>query len=249
MPGVLAVLTGADALADGLKPIPHHANPGTPPDIVLKNRDGSAGPDRAASRAAGRSRPLRRHRRRVRALRRAFRRPRTRPNASLSTTSRCRPISPRPLPPSESAPRFYDDVPNILIDADFGNAAKTAEAFAHAAARHAARHLDQPRDRRADGAARIARRLRSRQADATRSMPDRAAWCGRSASSRPSSACRVEIGPCHRQGDRRQFRHAQRLLSRVRAGAPGARAENRRPVKWTCDRHEAFISDYQARDL
>ena len=42
MPGVLAVLTGADARADGLKPIPHLANAGSPPDIVLKNRDGSA---------------------------------------------------------------------------------------------------------------------------------------------------------------------------------------------------------------
>ena len=44
MPGVLAVLTGQDALADGLKRIPHLAAPGTPPDIVLKNRDGSPVP-------------------------------------------------------------------------------------------------------------------------------------------------------------------------------------------------------------
>src|SRR5215471_14470904 len=42
MPGVLAVLTGADADADGLKPIPHHPIPMKPPaDIELKNRDGS----------------------------------------------------------------------------------------------------------------------------------------------------------------------------------------------------------------
>src|SRR5579862_1936795 len=44
MPGVLAVLTGADALADGLTRIPHLAAPGTPPDIVLHNRDGSPVP-------------------------------------------------------------------------------------------------------------------------------------------------------------------------------------------------------------
>src|ERR1700685_4102143 len=44
MPSVLAVLTGADALADGLKRIPHLAAPGTPPDIVLHNRDGSPVP-------------------------------------------------------------------------------------------------------------------------------------------------------------------------------------------------------------
>src|SRR6516225_4820202 len=44
VPGVLAVLTGQDALADGLKRIPHLAAPGTPPDIVLHNRDGSPVP-------------------------------------------------------------------------------------------------------------------------------------------------------------------------------------------------------------
>ncbi|MFP6778376.1 MAG: hypothetical protein VCB06_08350, partial [Alphaproteobacteria bacterium] len=33
--------TGADALADGLKPIPHNTLPVAPPDIALENRDGS----------------------------------------------------------------------------------------------------------------------------------------------------------------------------------------------------------------
>ena len=40
-PGVLAVLTGADYLADGLKPIPHRPFSLSPPDIRLANRDGS----------------------------------------------------------------------------------------------------------------------------------------------------------------------------------------------------------------
>src|SRR5438067_8023077 len=40
MPGVIAVLTGEDAHADGLNAIPHVATAGTPPDIVLHNRDG-----------------------------------------------------------------------------------------------------------------------------------------------------------------------------------------------------------------
>ena len=44
VPGVLAVLTSADAAADGLQRIPHLAAPGTPPDIVLHNRDGSPVP-------------------------------------------------------------------------------------------------------------------------------------------------------------------------------------------------------------
>ena len=42
MPGVLAVLTGADVVADGLKEVPHTPIPMKPPaDILLKNRDGS----------------------------------------------------------------------------------------------------------------------------------------------------------------------------------------------------------------
>jgi len=41
LPGVLAVLTGADCLADGLKPIPHRPFSVSPPDVTLRNRDGS----------------------------------------------------------------------------------------------------------------------------------------------------------------------------------------------------------------
>ncbi len=41
MPGVLAVLTGRDLRADGLKPIPHATWSAHPVDIKLRNRDGS----------------------------------------------------------------------------------------------------------------------------------------------------------------------------------------------------------------
>src|SRR5476649_948953 len=41
MPGVLLVLTGADVAADGLKPIPHIPQAMSPPDIRLDNLDGS----------------------------------------------------------------------------------------------------------------------------------------------------------------------------------------------------------------
>src|SRR5262249_32503244 len=40
-PGVLAVLTGADVVADGLKPVPLIPAAMSPPDIRLPNRDGS----------------------------------------------------------------------------------------------------------------------------------------------------------------------------------------------------------------
>jgi carbon-monoxide dehydrogenase large subunit len=42
MPGVLAVLTGQDMLADGLRPIPHAVWSGHPAEIPLPNTDGSA---------------------------------------------------------------------------------------------------------------------------------------------------------------------------------------------------------------
>src|SRR5471032_732648 len=41
MPGVLLVLTGADVAAEGLKPIPHIPQAQSPPDIRLDNLDGS----------------------------------------------------------------------------------------------------------------------------------------------------------------------------------------------------------------
>ncbi len=39
--GVIAVLTGSDAAADGLKPIPHSPVPTNPHEVPLRNRDGS----------------------------------------------------------------------------------------------------------------------------------------------------------------------------------------------------------------
>ena len=41
MPGVRLILTGADVVADGLKPIPHIPTAQSPPDIALYNLDGS----------------------------------------------------------------------------------------------------------------------------------------------------------------------------------------------------------------
>src|SRR5260221_12942522 len=42
-PGVLAVLTGADYVADGLQPLLHTAAAQSPPDIRLQHTDGSLG--------------------------------------------------------------------------------------------------------------------------------------------------------------------------------------------------------------
>src|SRR5216683_460922 len=39
--GVIAVLTGSDAAADGVKPIPHSPVPTNPHEVPLRDRDGS----------------------------------------------------------------------------------------------------------------------------------------------------------------------------------------------------------------
>src|SRR5258708_16555987 len=39
VPGVIAVLTGRDAAADGLRPIPHRPVPSNPHEVRLRNRD------------------------------------------------------------------------------------------------------------------------------------------------------------------------------------------------------------------
>src|SRR3989442_3309640 len=41
VPGVIAVLTGEDAAADRLRPIPHHPVPTNPYEVPLKSPDGS----------------------------------------------------------------------------------------------------------------------------------------------------------------------------------------------------------------
>ena len=40
-PGVIAVLTGRDAVGDGLRPIPHRPVPANPHEVPLKSRDGA----------------------------------------------------------------------------------------------------------------------------------------------------------------------------------------------------------------
>jgi aerobic carbon-monoxide dehydrogenase large subunit len=132
MPGVLAVLTGADALADGLKRIPHLAAPGTPPDIVLHNRDGSPVP-------AAPHHVLPTDRVRFVGTAVAF--------VVAETVAQAKDAAERvmveyePLPVvteakaavKEGAQRLYDDLPNIMIDAEVGDAKATADAFARAA--------------------------------------------------------------------------------------------------------------------
>ncbi len=246
MPGVLAVLTGADALADGLKRIPHLAAPGTPPDIVLHNRDGSAVPI-----APHHVLPTDRVRHIGTAV--AFVIAETVTAAKDAAEQVV--VEYEPLPAvteataavEPDAPRLYDDLPNIMIDAEVGDAAATADAFALAA--HVTR-LDAwinrvtgvPMEPRAAvgiyDATSGRYTLYAGSGGIVRQKRELAAIFGV-----PLEAVRViarEIGGNF--GTRNSFFPEFALVTW------GSRRVGR-PVKWTCERHEAFVTDYMGRDL
>jgi carbon-monoxide dehydrogenase large subunit len=246
MPGVLAVLTGAEARADGLKVIPHLAAPGTPPDLVLHNRDGSPVPV-----APHPVLPTDRVRHVGTAV--AF--------VIAETILAAKDAAERivvdyePLPAvteakaaaAPGAPRLYDDIPNLVIDAEVGDAAAVAAAFARAA--HVTR-LDTwinrvtgvPMEPRAatgiydPASGRYT--LYAGSGGIVRQKKELAAILGV-----PFDAVRVvarEIGGNF--GTRNSFFPEFALV------AWGSRRVGR-PVKWTAERNEALVSDYMGRDL
>ncbi len=138
--GVVAVLTGADLKADGIKPIPPDASIVAPHRGTAETAGRRAGqsqwavfPDAVCAACGRQGAPCRRGGG-ARRSRRRWRSPRTRPSWSRSTTSRCR-RSPTPRRRRRKARALlWDGAPsNIFLDAELGDAAATDKAFADAA--------------------------------------------------------------------------------------------------------------------
>ncbi len=246
-PGVLAVLTGADFLADGLKSIPHRPFSLSPPDIRLANRDGSeifiaphfplpadkvrfAGEALAMVVAES-----------VQAAKDAAELVHVDYEPLRSTTE-------AGAAAQAGAPRVWAErESNVSIDADVGDPAATDAAFARAA--HVVRL--ETRVQRVTGVP----------------MEPRAA-----VGAYDAAAGRITLH-AGSGGVVRQKRElawilgveedAVRVVAHDTGGNFGTRnsffpefallawAAKRlgRPVKWTCERQEAFLSDYQGRDL
>ena len=130
-----------------------------------------------------------------------------------------------------------------------GDREATEAAFARAAHVVQLRDVGAARHRRPDGAARRGRRLRSRDRRLHAARRQRR----RGARSKNDLAIMLDVPDDDVRVDharrRRQLRHARHDLSASSRSSRGRRAASGRPVKWTCERQEAFASDYQGRDL
>jgi aerobic carbon-monoxide dehydrogenase large subunit len=245
--GVLAVLTGADAAADGLGPIPHRPVPTNPHEVPLRNRDGSAlfiSPHR----------PLPTDRARFVGEAVAMVIAET-PATARDGAERVG-VDYEPLPAviasvdaaAAGAPILWEEATsNVCVDSEAGDAAAAEAAFARAA--HVVRL--QTRVNRVTGvpmepraalgvwdAASGRYTLYAGSGGSVRIKSDLAGTLGVA-----ESAVRVvarEVGGNY--GTRNAFYPEFALVA-------WAARRLRRPVKWTGDRREGFLTDYQARDL
>jgi carbon-monoxide dehydrogenase large subunit len=245
--GVLAVLTGADAEADGLTSIPHRPVPANPHEPQLGNRDGSA-------HFIAPHPPLPTDK--VRMVGEAVAVVIAKTAAAARDGAEAVIVDYEPLPVvvtvadavAAGAPLVWDDAAsNVCVDSDNGDAAAADAAFARAA--HVVRL--ETRVNRVTGVP-MEPRAALAVYDATRDHYTLYAGSGGSQRIRhdlaetlgvPRTAVRVvarEVGGNY--GTRNAFYPEFALV------AWAARRVGR-PVKWTCERREAFLTDYHARDL
>jgi aerobic carbon-monoxide dehydrogenase large subunit len=247
MPGVLAVLTGADCLADGIKPIPHTAVPQTKFDMQLTAPGGGnvfVGPHMLLP--ADKARHVGEAVAMVVAESRA----------QAMDAAEAVEIEYEELPfviHSEDAlkpgaPAVWDEVPdNVLVDTQFGDRAKTDRAFAEAA------HVVTAKFNiaRVTG---VPMELRSCLASFDAESGKYTLYAG------SGGAVRQKVELCSVLG---LAPDKLRVLSYDVGGNFGTRnrpfvefglvlwaaGKLKRPVKFTATRSEAFLTDYQGRDL
>ena len=247
-PGVLAVLTGRDMLADGLKPIPHAVRTGHPADIQLDNTDGS--PPFIPPHYPMATDEVR-HVGDIVAMVVATSRAAAKDAAELVVVD-------------------YEELPAVVHSRDAVAPRRAARLVGchieHLPRRNSRRcrrdrrgvrrgracralqHLGAAHRRRDHGAARGDRRIRRQRPATTRCTPAPAARCARATTWRWCSASRTSDVRMvmHDVGGNFGTRGASNPEFALVAWA--ARRVGR-AVKWTCERSEAFLCDYQARDL
>ena len=246
-PGVIAVLTGRDLLADGLQPLLHKPAAVGPANPKISSRDGSpafSAPQYALAID------------KVRHVGEALAIVIGDTLAAAKDGAECVDVTYEALPSvtatrtaaAADAPRVWEEAQsNVCLDGEIGDPQATAAAFARAA--HVVK-LDTwvqrvtgvtMEPRAAVGAYDAATQrctLHAGSGGAVRLKQDLAAALGV-----PKDAVRVlmqDVGGI--------FGSRGMIYPEFIAVAWAARRAAR-PVKWTCERHESFVSDFQGRDL
>jgi carbon-monoxide dehydrogenase large subunit len=244
--GVLAVLTGADLLAGGLKPIPHRPLMRGPPDVTLRNRDGSEVVTTPHY-------PLPADK--VRFVGEAVAMVVATSIAAAKLSAERVAVDYEPLDAvtramvsaQSGATAVFNDGSNVCVDAELGDAAATEAAFKRAA--HVVRFDTQvqrvtgvPMEPRAAVGVYDVRTgrytLYAGSGNVVRQKGELAGILGVA-----ENAVRVtarDVGGNF--GTRNAFYPEFALVC-------WAARKLSRPVKWTCERSESFLSDYQGRDL
>jgi aerobic carbon-monoxide dehydrogenase large subunit len=245
--GVIVVLTGADAAADGLRPIPHGPVPTNPHELKLRNRDGSEP-------FVARHLPLPADR--VRLVGEAVAMVIAETAAAARDGAEAVLVDYEPLPgvvtaadaTAPGAPRVWDEAgSNLCVESEAGDAAATEAAFRRAA--HVVRFETQvnrvtgvPMEPRAAVAVHDAASgrytLHAGSGGSQRIKHDVAQTLGV-----PSSAVRVVARDVGGNYGPRNACYPEFPLVAWAARRLG------RPVKWTCERREALLTDFHARDL
>jgi aerobic carbon-monoxide dehydrogenase large subunit len=247
VPGVIAVLTGADLLADGMKPIPHRPFSPHPADIPLANTDGT--PMFTAPHF-----PLAIDK--VRHVGEAVAMVVAESVAAAKDGAEIVEVGYELLPSVSNtaaaarpdAPRLFEEArSNVCLDAKTGDREATAAAFARA--RHVVRFetwvprvTGVPMEPRAAvgeyDPARGHYTLHAGTSGAWRTKMDLAIMLGVD-----EDAVRVITRDVGGHFGTRGMLYGEFAL------VVWAARRVARPVKWTCERHEAFATDYQGRDL
>jgi carbon-monoxide dehydrogenase large subunit len=246
-PGIIAVLTGADAAADRLQPIPHRPVPANPHEVQLRNRDGSE-PFIAPHL------PLPADRARL--VGEAVAMVIAETAVAARDGAEAVVVEYEPLPvvitaadaAAPGAPRVWDETgSNVCVDSDAGDAAAVEAAF-----------------RRATHVVRLETQVNRVTGVPMEPRAAVAAYDGASGRytlyAGSGGAQRIKHDLVETLG---LARNAVRVVARDVGGNYGTRnafypefalvswAARRlgRPVKWTCDRREALLTDFHARDL
>ena len=244
-PGVLAVFTGVDAAADGLAPIPHRPVPTNPHEVPLTSRDGSAffiapHPPLPGDRARCVGEPV---------AMVVAETPAAARDGAEAVRVRWEPLPvASATPDAAGAPAVWAEcASNVCVDSMAGDAAATDAAFARAA--HVVRlHT---RVNRVTG---VPMEPRSALGDYDAASGRYTVYTGSGGSWRIQAEVAGVLGVAPA---------AVRVVARDVGGSYGTRnssypehalvawAARRlgRPVKWTGDRREVMLTDYQSRDL